>query len=235
MQPNKNGLPTIAKVGIGCGIVAIIAVIAAVIGIKWLVGFGQEKLVELVLKQNPEVEYVDMDKDKGTMTLRHKETGESYTVSFEDIKNGNLSIKGNDGNEVFSMESTGGGNGGVTINSSKGGQMQIGSHVDLSNVPDWVPLYPNTSKETSAMVSKNPQGKNFGTLAFDSNDSADQISAHFKAALENGGYSMNENQTSGKLNQLILSGNHPEESRTLNIVISDSGEKRALIINYEEK
>jgi hypothetical protein len=88
-------------VGIGCGLLALVAIVAVVVGIGWGVkkvgGVVSEIranpdkfMAEGFVKADPNLELVTSDETKGEITYRHKGTGETTTVSYKDAAQGTL-------------------------------------------------------------------------------------------------------------------------------------------------
>lgn len=130
-------MPTIAKVGIGCGILTIIGVIAMVVLIGWcnrtvgsyMKDFAdnpERATAELIINMNPEIELVESNDDAGTITFRDKASGKETTMSWSDIAEGRLSISDSEGNE-----------------------MTFGN-IDMEMVPAWVPRLPETTQLASS-------------------------------------------------------------------------------------
>lgn len=234
-----------AMVGIGCGIVALLGVIV-IGGMAW---FGVRKAsqfaenivnnpgaaAELIVKMHPELDHVSTDADAGTITVKNKSDGEVMTVNFSDVEQGKFSVQGADGDDMFSIDSDS--NNGLTINSGDQGEIKIGGAADLSDVPAWVPVYPNITKSTTAMNRKSPDGKASGMIAFEVTDDVNTISAHYEKLLKDQGFevdlrTMNAN---GNVSQAIITAKHPGNSQALNVLVGEADGKRSLIINYEEK
>lgn len=125
-----------AKVGIGCGVLAIIGVVVLVL----LVGWCQKKVgeitkdfsdnpertaAEMVVKLNPDLELVNTDDEAETITFRDK-TGKETTIAWSELKDGKL-----------------------TISDSEGTRMTLGGS-DMSTVPEWVPRLPETTRVVSS-------------------------------------------------------------------------------------
>ncbi|MEO1368677.1 MAG: hypothetical protein AAFX50_16000, partial [Acidobacteriota bacterium] len=158
------GLPTWAKIGIGCGCLGLLIVVAGFMVLGW----GAKKAVEavsdpasiaeLAIKAHPDFDLVDTDRDAGSITIREKATGKEQTFDFSDIANGNFSMEGSDGEKIeigaeaggvkvtdadgnessMKMEQTGDGEG-FRISQSDGSEFTLGGD---AKAPGWVPLYP---------------------------------------------------------------------------------------------
>ena len=233
-------------IGIGCGVIALLAV-AIIGGTVW---WGARKAssfveelstnpaaaAEMIIKMHPEVDHVSTDQDNRTITVKNKKSGDLVTLNFEDIENGKFSIQGADGEDSFSIDSNSATDG-ITIRSGKDGEVKIGGAADLSDVPTWVPVYPNTLKSTTAMTRKSPQGKASGMVAFEVADDINTIAEYYRSALEEKGYEVNEQSinANGNVSQSMLNATHAGDGQTLNIIIGEAKGKRTLMINYEEK
>jgi hypothetical protein len=147
----KKPVSTMAKVGIGCGIAAILGVVLAVL----LVGMCTKKLgdvakdfsanperaaAEMIVKLNPDIELVKTDDAAQTITYRDKATGKETTISWSDLKEGKL-----------------------TMTDSEGGEISLGG-TDLSSVPEWVPRLPETTQVLTTHRAVD-QGKASGSYA----------------------------------------------------------------------
>ena len=96
--PAKKGLSGLAWVGIGCGGLILLGIIASVIFSIFIVKKTKElgadfnenperAAAELVINFNPEYEKVSTDDEAGTMTIRAKD-GTVMTLTYEAIGEG---------------------------------------------------------------------------------------------------------------------------------------------------
>lgn len=97
--PPKKGLPVIAWVGIGCGgLVVLVVIVLVIVGVVF--GSAAKKFaeeaernpakatVELMAKFDKDIEIVGADDEKQTVTVRVKSTGETVTLTQQDIESG---------------------------------------------------------------------------------------------------------------------------------------------------
>jgi len=231
--PERKGLHPLAWVGIGCGVILVIVVIAMLIG-----GFFLARTVKnvaedfednpglatarLVVKASPELEEVETDEDAGTMTIRNKKTGELITVNFDDIKEGRFSWTA-DGEEV-TVDVSDAESGTVKIESSDGDGFQLttGDAVN-EEIPDWVPVYPGTepknrgSMKTDEMVS--------GNYTTTTDDGVDKVLEYFRESLKSAGYEVNVNTfSSDDTGGGMINGSLESEGRTVVVIVgADDG------------
>ncbi len=231
--PERKGLHPLAWVGIGCGVILVIVVIAMLIG-----GFFLARTVKnvaedfednpglatarLVVKASPELEEVETDEAAGTMTIRNKKTGELITVNFDDIKEGRFSWTA-DGEEV-TVDVSDAESGTVKIESSDGDGFQLttGDAVD-EEIPDWVPVYPGTepknrgSMKTDEMVS--------GNYTTTTDDGVDEVLEYFQETLKSAGYDVSINTfSSDDTGGGMINGSLGSEGKSVVVVVgSDDG------------
>lgn len=163
----KKGLHPMAWVGIGCGGLLVVAVIAMslLVGMcnrkvaEWKEDFSKDPHkagAEMVVRLNPDLEMVSDDETGGEMTVRVKSTGEEMTFSYEDIAQGRLTMTDGEGNTT-------------TIGMT-----------DPSEVPAWVPVYPRVAEQVS-IFQKETNGEIEGAWVFTTNDSAEDVADHFES------------------------------------------------------
>lgn len=158
-----------AWVGIGCGGLLVIAVIA----ISLAVGFFKRKVTEvqedfannpqqaaaeMIVNMNPDVEMVSDDETTGEMTIRVKSSGEEITVSYADLAEGRF-----------------------TVTDGSGTTTSIGM-ADESKVPAWVPRYPNIAQQQSVFHQDKPDGVE-GVWMFSTNDDTDALKSFFDSEM----------------------------------------------------
>lgn len=169
----------------------------------------------LALSMNPEVEMVDSDVDRGTITVRNRETGEEVTVNLDDIRNGNFSWS-TSGGESGSVSA---GPGGITSSSEGGsssGTFQMGGS-EAAEPPDGVPACDGCSFQS--VMSSTSGNERTGVLSFQSSRSPADLVQDYSQRLESEGY--------GDINTMNLSGAHVVTGKrdnttvTLNAVAGD--------------
>lgn len=167
--PARKGLHPLAWVGIGCGGLLVVAIIA----VAFLFGAAKRKydsvvkefkenpqkvVAEKVVELNPDFEMLSENDEAGEMTIRNKATGEETTISYQDLAEGKLTVKGGDGS--------------VT---------QLGS-ADLSSVPAWVPAYPSMT-DPVVPYHQDKSGEIQGLLSFSCNDTPADVIAFYEKGM----------------------------------------------------
>ncbi len=185
-QPaKKKGLSPLAWVGIGCGALALIALIAVGVGVMY-VGKKARDLAgdfesnpamaaaKLAVQLNPELEVVESDEQAGTLTIRNKETGEVMTFDLDEIQQGKLGVLTGEGEEA--TITFGAGEGGVEIEAEQEGKPSrrgAAAGAGADEIPSWVPIYPGT-EPTSNFVSTTDEGTQ-GAFSLGTTDEPDEV------------------------------------------------------------
>jgi len=164
--PSK-GLHPLAWVGIGCGGLSLIAVIALSL-IAWsgyraaqglISGFKstqQFAIAERVIAMIPDLEVVSRDPVAGTLSVRQPSTDAQASWSIADIEAGRL-----------------------TLTDSAGNLVELGAPAE--NRPAWLPLHEPNQDARLICQQKDPGGDR-GALAFTTSSSAEEIMATYSAA-----------------------------------------------------
>lgn len=177
--------------------------------------------VKMMAAMNPDIEVVSMDDDKGTVTVREKKTGKTYSVNFDDAKKGRFTIK-EDGKETVSITTTGDSNNGALEIKSSDGTMKIGGGAD-AKVPTWMPDYPGST--TQGAFSAQGKDGNAGSYTFKTKDSPDKVAKFYEDGFKSQGMktSSTVSNSDGKVSGGMVSGEHEGKSAMV-LLGSDSGE-----------
>ncbi len=238
----KKGLSPLAWIGIGCGALVLLGVVAAV----GLLGFGLFKAKELVedleanpaktaaemvVRLNPELELIESDEEAGTITFKNVTTGETMTVDFESIAEGKLSVTTEDGE--LRIDASEGGEAGMTF-TGPDGEVRLGASVE--NVPDWVPLYPESSDARGTYTSVTKEGST-GVVVLESADDAATVLAYYEEWLADEGYEIKQRSSTSTAEGTLsaLQAQLAEPQRTLTISIVEQGGETQVNVNYTEK
>ncbi len=210
----KKGLSPLAWAGIGCGGLAVITIVAAVVligmGVRKAKEFAEDpsKLAAWVVESDPNLDVVSTDLEGGTITIKEKDTGKETTLSFEDISQGQFSVETSDG------EST-----------------MIGQ-VDEPELPGWLPSYPNATATRGLVSHSSVTGTN-GSFTVTTPDAPATVADHYMTALEQDGYDITDSSASnGGVKQRILNAKATDPDRQLAIVILSEGAETSATVNY---
>lgn len=212
----KKGMPALAWVGIGCGGIIVLAIVAAVFAFAKLKGVAEkfaanpEKAgAELIVSMNPDLKMLSQDEQKGTMTIRTKD-GQEMTLSYKDIAEGK-----------------------ITMTDAAGNTTSLGS-TDLSQVPAWVPK-PDGLSDAVSLYHTNSGGKISGQFSGKSAMSLEDLKTFFESAAEKIGFASTSATAMEMNGTSVATLEYSENARTLKIVITEKRGSPALInIHYTE-
>lgn len=241
-QPPKKGLGVWAWVAIGCGVLLVLGLGTCVgVGmfVKDKVGAMAEDFeknpakaaAELAIKMNPEVEVVRSDDQ--TMTVRHKQTGEEVTVSFEDIAEGKLTWETKEGKATIDASTSSDGESGtLTVTGPKGEVATFGAGAGAASVPAWVPTYPG-GEVTGNYDSRTPEG-HIGAVTVTSGDALDEMMAFYQRELEGAGFEVQKTTMEGTVSGGTLTGSTSEPNRSVSIAFSVVDGKTQAMVSFSE-
>lgn len=238
----KKGLSPLAWVGIGCGVILLIGLVAAAL----LVGWGAKKAgdmardfeanpamsaAKMAVRVNPELELVEADDEAGTLTVRNKETGEVTTVGLDQIEEGRIRFE-SDGETVdIGMEEGEDGEGAFTVRDREGNtSFRVGAGGE-ENVPDWVPRYEGAEPQGTYFSSSG--GEMTGGYSFETSDSADDVLAYFRDALAEAGFTETGSSTTTGGGSRFSNASYERDDRTVGLVVtSEDGGTANVIVSF---
>ena len=231
----KKGLSPLAWIGIGCGGILLLGLIAFVIGGIWVAGKAKDvakdfhdnpgsagmSAAKAFVKLNPEWELVDSDDDAGTLTIRDKKTGEETTVDFQDVKEGSISFKSGDEEMTVGMEKDDEGGGAFTVRDKEGKARFRAGSGGGDELPAWLPSYPGGEPEGTVLSSSGDQVQ--GGYGFKTDDSLDDVIAFYEDALDADGFEItgrNSWQSGGSKTVMLQA---KAQGRTFQVTVIDDG------------
>lgn len=239
----KKGLPVLAWVAIGCGAILVLCGVA-VVGTGWwaahkLKSFAEkakdnpnyiaQTAAEWAVKANPELELVSSDDQAGTMTVKNKKTGETVTLSFDDIAKGKMSVES--GGQKADITFEGGEQGGTMKVEGPEGTATFGAG-GASQVPSWFPVYPGASSEGFAAVEMN--GEHSGSFSLKTSDATDAVATYYRKQLADLGLTVNTvTMDVAGAPAAIVSGQSPK--RNVSVTVSHDDNGTAALVTYSDK
>jgi len=238
----KKGMSPLAWVGIGCGVIVLIAVVAfGVLGYlakRQIDKFSDNPTMaaaEMVIKMSPDLEMVSKDEDASTLTIKNTKTGEVMTLNAEDIKEGRLTVTTDEG--TVTMDADGGEEGGsLTMTGDKGEKVTFqGGQGAAKDLPSWVPVYPGGTTEGAFDATTDTERSAAFTVK--TQDSAAQVMEYYETQLKAAGLTTQKasfdagGNTSG-----TVSGTSADDKRTVSVMVAaDQGTTQATISFVEKK
>ena len=213
-QPQKRS--PMFWVAIGCGVIVLLGLLA-----MGTCGWFVKKKVaqfeanpalaaaELAVRANPDMEVVESDTDKGTITVRNKKTGEVVTWNAADIESGKWSVETDEGTATFG-----------------GGGPQ--------DLPAWVPVYPGGSV-TGNFDTTSAEGR---TVAFTMTtpDTVAAVLEFYESQLQSAGLTVQKSTfdqagTSGG----TVGGTSQDEKRSASVMVSTADGQTSAVVSFTEK
>ena len=252
----KKDLSPWAWVAIGCGCLVLLTFVVFVALGTFVFKKGQEMVeeatgsesvseflddlqedpakvtAETIIRVNPELDLISTDDEAGTITFRNNRTGEEATLNFEDIAEGRFSVTTEEGEFSVDAAAGGSGSGGVTIKGPEG-EARFGAATDLSDLPSWVPTYPDAEESHSTMHSVGADGVT-GAFISQTSDSAEEVVGYFKRLFADQGWEVGSESMTRTGEGVLGAVTGEMGDRTLNVVVVESEGKSQVTINYND-
>lgn len=241
----KKGLHPLAWVAIGCGAIVVVGGILFAIGAGFLINKAKDVVdefeanpakaaAETIVRINPQLDLISSDEEAGTITFRNKETDETVTLDYEDIKEGKFSVTTDEGEYRIDASETR--EGGQITFSTPEGESVFGTDVDLSKLPDWVPRYPRTSQRQGNFYTDTAQSLS-GAFSITTSDHPETVMTYYHDLLEGQGYEVTKQSFSS--DDSVRGGNivaiNADRSRNFNITVQATDGGSQATINWGEK
>jgi uncharacterized protein YfiM (DUF2279 family) len=241
----KKKMSALGWIAIGCGAIAILAILAlggaAFIGGRFLKNKAAEfeknptlAAAKVLVQANPELEVVESDEDAGTLTIKNTKTGEVITMNAKDIEEGKLTFETKDGTTTIDGTSAAEG-GGIKVTDAQGQESTFTAGAGApKNLPSWLPVYAGAKVEGSYDATT-AEGRN-AMFTVTSSDSVDQVAEFYKSQLEGAGLKVERSsyETDGQ-KTIMLVGTTEDEKRTANVTISTGDGQTQAMVNFGEK
>lgn len=237
----KKGMGPLAWVGIGCGVLVIIGVIG-----MFAVGYMAKRQLDkfednpamaaatIAIRLNPELELIESDAEKNTLTVKNKTTGEVVTVNAEDIKDGKITFTTKDGTTTFNGD--GGEDGGtMTVTNEKGETSTfVGGGDAPKNLPNWVPAYPGGT--TSGSFDATSNNERTAAFAVTTSDSVDDVIAFYEGKLQEAGLEVQKStyDSNGQKGGSVT-GTSSDQKRTVSVIIGTDDKGTQATVTFSDK
>ncbi len=187
--PAKKTSPWI-WVAVGCAGLLLLTLLIFLVGgyfvAKKVGSFAKEAeknpamaAAKMVAAVNPEIEVVDSDNDRGTITLRNKKTGEVVTMDVNDVKEGRIKFTTDKGEAEIR-----GDRGGLTVRTDMG----AATFGTGGTYPDWLPPYPGA--QPTGTFSSRTDDASIGSWQFETSDEGSRVLSFFERELRGKGFAI---------------------------------------------
>ncbi|HEV2847066.1 MAG TPA: hypothetical protein VG477_19575 [Thermoanaerobaculia bacterium] len=227
-QQPKKGLGPLAWVGIGCGVLLVIGMVMVAAG-GWFAKKQLDKFAEnpgfttaeLIIRANPDLEVVNTDREKNTLTVRNKETGETLTINAGDVKEGWTFTNEKGETATFSASEEG-----VKVTNEKGEVATFGAtEGGPKNLPSWVPAYPGGTVQ-GTMDSTTGEGRTLMYTVTTTN-SVDEMAGFYESKLKEAGLTVEKTNISSndQSSTTMLSGKSEDGKREVGVMVTHTPEQ----------
>jgi hypothetical protein len=165
-------------------------------------------MTKLITAANPNVEVISVNKGSQQITLRDKQTGKTYNISFDDAKHGKFSVKDDHGQESVTF---GGGD---------------------AKVPAWVPDYPGSNPQT-AFSARGHDGES-GTFTFKTVDPSDKVTKFYQDQFQSAGLDITTNvthQEAGSSGGMLVAQDN-KKKHSVTVIIGVDGSDTTVAVTY---
>lgn len=178
-------------VAIGCGGVLLLSLLVFLVGgyfvARKVSNFAKEAeknpalaAAKMVAAVTPDIEVVEADEKRNTITLRNTKTGEVVTLDANDVKEGRITFKTDQGE----LELRGDRGGGVTVKTDSG----TASFGGGEEYPDWLPAYPGATPR--GVLSSRTGNESLNSWQFSTDDDLPRVLAFFERELKAKGFTI---------------------------------------------
>lgn len=167
----------------------------------------------LVNAAHLDADVLNTDPSSGTVTLRDRRTGKQVTLSFDDVKKGNIHFEAEDENGKRAVVDLGG---------------------DPDKVPANVPLYPGAKVQgTFEVDGDGAKGQGAFEYEFATSDAPDKVMAYYGRQLEDAGMKMTLHTHTADGGMLVAEdeANH----RTLRVIVSKEAGRTTINVTARMK
>ena len=229
---NKSG-PVFAIVGIGCLVLAVAGVVVAAILIIKAKNFVEDfaddpagTMVELAVKKDPNLEFIESDKKKGTITFRDKKSGKKTTISWDDWEKGKFSVESGDERATVNL-----GAGRATVETPEGTTTLEAS--GLEKFPKWFELPEGIGGWKTGLRQEKEGGQFNGSMVGESARPVAELKDDFVKVLVAAGFA--EKQTATSPNYALLHYEDAARKRTVTVSLFKQAEQTGVSVGYEQK
>lgn len=161
---------------------------------------------KMMVAANPNIEMVSVDEGRQEITVRDKQSGKTYSMSFNDAKDGKFTMK-EDGKTTLTV----------------GGR---------AKVPSWVPDYPGSDPQ-GAFSASGADGDS-GTFGFKTKDSSEKIVQYYQDQFKSSGMKVTSNVTTqdGKSSAGMLTAQDDASKHTVTVVVGVDNGETSVAVTY---
>jgi hypothetical protein len=183
--------------------------------------------VKMAAAFNPDIEILDINEDSGTVRVRNKKDGKTFSVNLDDAKKGRFTFQ-EEGKGATTVDVSGD-KGTVTIKSDDG-VIKAGAG-GPAKVPTWMPDYPGSSP-VSSFSATGKEGET-AAYAFKTSDPIEKVASFYEDGFKSAGLKTTSTITRGAEAGGIVSGESDEKSAT--VTFGTEGGQTTVNVMYKVK
>ena len=181
---------------------------------------------------NPNIEIVSTDDDKGIITVKDKKNGKTFTVNFEDAKNGKFSMK-EDGKDSVTVSTQGDGKDGALEIKTGDGTTRIGG--GNAKVPTWIPDYPGA--QAQGAFSSQTAAESSGMYHFTTKDPIDKVAKFYEDGFKTSNLKVTStiSNSGGKIAGGVVNAEDDSRTHTATVGLSTEGSDTTVSVTFTMK
>ncbi len=198
-RPASSGLKILLWVLGGIMVLVMLAVLGVVAVGYWFVRNPGVAITKMINAANPNVEVVNVDNAGKRVTIRDRRDGKEVTLSFDDVKNGRLTLSAVDEN-------------------GKAARVELGE--GTGKLPGWVPVYPGAKVE-SHLTGTGDDGNHAGEgglYSFTATDAPDKVMKFYQDKATELGMKVNLTTATSEGGQIAAADEN--DTRSLAVIVS---------------
>lgn len=152
---------------------------------------------KLAAASNPDIQVLDTNDREGTITVRDRKTGKVSKLTFDQVKNGQFSLRVQEDGKDSSL------NFGTTA---------------AAKLPSWVPAYPGADMKGGFSARSSGENGDAGNVTFTTTDSADAVRSFYENKARDANMEIKSTASFGTTTVLTLTD--PGTRRSITVTIS---------------
>lgn len=184
-------------------------------------------MTKFISTMNPDIEVLAVDEGKGTIRVKDKKNGKTFTMNFEDAKRGKFTFQ-EEGKGAVTLEASGEGSSGSVVVKSPEGSVKIGTGAKL---PAWVPSYPSSAPQGDVMM-QSDSGES-GSFHFTTKDAVKKVFDFYEQALKQAGFKVTTVTSSEEGG--MIAGEDSGQKRKAMVTLGSSDGETTVNVTFEAK
>ena len=228
------GGPIAIVLGLGClGLLVVGVIVVAVLIMKAkkvVEDFADDPagtVAEMIVKRDPNYEFISSDKKKRTITYREKKTGKTTTISWDNMEEGKFTVTSGDDKTSVNI-----GEGKATVETPEG-TTTLGVGGGLEKFPKWFELPPGTGGWRTGVRQDKDNGQFTGSMVGESAQPVAELAEAFRKNVTAAGFT--EKRSTDSASHAVLYFEDEGGKRTVSVTLFAQEGKTGVSVGYEQK